>query len=116
MRIESGWLGEQGIADVVQRRAVFPGRQCAVGGSGEMLKTHAESFRRSGQAARRIPLKSGFRLLPDPPMRPKQTLKYLKNYTKTGRIQIWRKPLCPGPVSARSLPKISGPAVALSNC
>src|SRR3977135_4235927 len=36
---------QQGIADVVQRRAVLPGRQRAVGGTGNMLKSHETSFR-----------------------------------------------------------------------
>ena len=33
-------LQQQGIADVVQRRAVLPGRQRAVGGAGKILKIH----------------------------------------------------------------------------
>jgi hypothetical protein len=36
---------QQGIADIVQRRAVLPGRQRAAGGPGDLLKIHGSSFR-----------------------------------------------------------------------
>ncbi len=40
MRIAAARVQEHRIADVIERRAVLPGRQRAVGGAGEMLKTH----------------------------------------------------------------------------
>jgi hypothetical protein len=49
--VEFGEMGvaalvqQHGIADVIQRRAVLPDRQRAVGGPGEMLKVHGVSFR-----------------------------------------------------------------------
>jgi hypothetical protein len=35
---------EQGIADVVERRAVLAGRQRPAGGAGDLLKIHGSSF------------------------------------------------------------------------
>ena len=40
MRVAAALVQQQGIADIVQRRAVLAGRQRAVGGTGEILKTH----------------------------------------------------------------------------
>src|SRR6266446_7976708 len=40
MRVAAARAQQHRIADVIQRRAVLPGRQRAVGGTGEMLKTH----------------------------------------------------------------------------
>ena len=45
MRVAAGAVQQQGIADVIERRAVLPGRQRAVGGPGEVLKRHEISFR-----------------------------------------------------------------------
>ena len=40
MRVAAARVEQHRIADVIERRAVLPGRQRAVGGTGEMLKTH----------------------------------------------------------------------------
>src|ERR1700722_17661852 len=41
----AGAIEQQGIADVVKRRAVFSGRQRAAGGAGHLMKCHWISFR-----------------------------------------------------------------------
>ena len=59
MRVAAGIFAQQGIADVVQRRAVFPGRQGATGGTGEIAKMHENFSPRPGAApaeTRRHPL------------------------------------------------------------
>ncbi len=45
MRVAAGAVQQQGIADVVERRAVLAGRQRAIGGAGDHLKCHQISFR-----------------------------------------------------------------------
>ncbi len=50
MRVAAGVFQQQGIADVVQRRAVLAGRQCAVGGPGDAVKCHAVSVSRRAVA------------------------------------------------------------------
>ena len=44
MRIAAARVQEHRIADVIERGAILPGRQRAVGGTGEMLKGHRVSF------------------------------------------------------------------------
>ena len=56
MRVAAAVFQEQGIADVVQRRAVFMRGQRPARGGGEVLKTHAISFRRSPFA---LPVSAG---------------------------------------------------------
>jgi hypothetical protein len=45
MGIAAGAVEQQGIADVIERRAVLPGRQRAVCGSGDLAKRHHIFFR-----------------------------------------------------------------------
>ncbi|OIQ76886.1 hypothetical protein GALL_414290 [mine drainage metagenome] len=45
MGVAAGAIQQQGIADVIERRAVLAGRQRAVSGPGEFLKRHESSFR-----------------------------------------------------------------------
>ena len=49
MGVAAAVLQQHGIADVVQRRAVFPGGQRAKGRAGESVDAHAVSFRRNGE-------------------------------------------------------------------
>ena len=84
MRVAAGVVQQQGIADIVKRRAVLPGRQRAVGGTGELLKSHEISFR--AQLIARSPGSAGVATAAAADL-PK-TCKSLKNYTKAREIQM----------------------------
>ena len=82
MRVAAGVVPEQGIADIVKRRAVLPGRQRAVGGPGDVLKLHRISFRAIGPPvpARPRPATAVASAVSNP-------CKSLKNYTNAREIQ-----------------------------
>src|SRR5882762_7004155 len=44
VRVAAGMVQKQGVADVVERRAVLAGRQGTVGGSGDAMKIHYSFF------------------------------------------------------------------------
>jgi hypothetical protein len=47
MGVAAASVQQQGVAEVVERRAALVGCQCADGGTGEILKTHDVSFART---------------------------------------------------------------------
>ena len=57
MRVAAGIAVQQGIADVVERRAVLAGRQGAIGGTGEIAKMHGNLSPRALPTGNARPLK-----------------------------------------------------------
>ena len=84
MGVAAAVFEQQGIAHLVQRRAVLPGRQGAEGRPGDVLKIHPMSFRASRKKAAQHPVhpRRGGR----PSLRP--ACKPLKTYTNRSETQM----------------------------
>ena len=75
MGVAAAVVQQQGIADVVQRRAVLPGGQRPKRRTGKILETHAVSFSRNGKPHGMIPKWQGIsHRRPDPACKPLKTI------------------------------------------